>query len=70
MAGPHEDEEVVEFSVALDLKTVAWLMQVCEGAHAPPSAVLSAMIRDIREDDEIAHDIEQTQGTPEGATLN
>ena len=68
-AAPEEDEtDVVYFSVPLDLKTVAWLMDVCEGAHAPPMIVLAAMIRDLREDDEAAHDMAVER--PQNATLN
>lgn len=67
---PEMDEtEIVRFDVPLDLETVAWLMAVCEGACAPPSAVLASMIKGIREDDEAAHDM-ATVARPQNAHLN
>ncbi len=53
-----DDEESVEYRVRLDLKTVAWLMSLCEQHQAPPSAILAAVVRDVREDDEFEHDDE------------
>lgn len=53
-----EDEEPkTVFDVALDDETVAWLIGVCEGCNAPPAVVIAAMLRDLRQDDEAAHDI-------------
>lgn len=51
---PDEDEDFVEFSVRLDLRTVAWLMELADLNHAPPALVLASIIRDTREDDEAA----------------
>lgn len=58
------EEDVVYFNVPLDLETVAWLMAVCEGAHAPPAAVIASILRDIRADDEAAHDMATTASAP------
>ena len=60
---PHEldETEVVEFSVPLDLKTVAWLMELADANHASPAMVLASIIRDIRADDEMQHDLTPTR---------
>lgn len=60
----EDEEDIVYFNVPLDLKTVAWLMAVCEGAHAPPAAVISSILRDIRIDDEASHDMAATAPAP------
>lgn len=49
------DEDVVEFGVPLDLKTVAWLMELADACHAPPACVLASLIKGVREDDEAMH---------------
>lgn len=58
---PDEDDEtgeVVEFTVPIDLETVAWLMELADSCHAPPSAIIASILRDVRLDDQTAHDIE------------
>ncbi len=51
-----DDEETVEFKVRIDLKTVAWLMGLCELHQAAPATVIAAIVSDVREDDEFEHD--------------
>jgi hypothetical protein len=51
-----EDEpEIVWVSIPLDLKTFAWLAALAENCHAFPESVGASILRDIREDDEVAH---------------
>lgn len=65
MSRPKDDEEeFVEFPVRVDLKTVAWLMELADLQHAPPAAVIAALLRDIRQDDEVAHDLERPRHAP------
>lgn len=52
-----EEGEFVTFPVAVDLATVAWLMEIADACHAPPAAVIASLLRDIRQDDEVAHDL-------------
>ena len=51
-----EDEpEIVWVSLPLDLKTFAWLAALAEECHALPESVGASLLRDVCEDDEIAH---------------
>lgn len=71
MAHPAEDEddEVVRFDVPIDMRTVAWLMELADLAHAPPALIIAAILRDVRQDDEQAHDGSQ-RTTEQPAHLN
>lgn len=42
--------------VPFDDVTFARLCEVCDGAGAPMQAVIAAIIRDVLEDDAVAHD--------------
>lgn len=54
----QDDEgEFVTFPVAVDLATVVWLMEIADACHAPPAAVIASILRDVRMDDEVAHDL-------------
>ena len=67
-----DDEETVEFKVRIDLKTVAWLMGLCELHRAPPATVIAAIVSDVREDDEFEHDegVRVKPNAPSTATHN
>lgn len=54
-----DEDEFVEFKVRIDLKTVAWLMDLAEVNHAPPAVVAASLLRDVRRDDEMAHEESQ-----------
>lgn len=57
VTNPDEtDEPMTVFDgVALDDVTMARLMEVCEGAKAPPAAIIAAIVRDVLADDAEAH---------------
>jgi len=64
-----DDERVSPTIVSraeLDDATIAWLIEVQESGHIPSLATLiAAIVRDVREDDQAAHD----EAIPEGITL-
>lgn len=61
-----DDEDSVEFKVRLDLRTVDWLCRLADACHAPPAVVAAAVLRDVRQDDEVAHG----ENAPTTMTLN
>lgn len=50
------EETTVVNGVPFDDVTFARLCEVCEGACAPMQAVIAAIVRDVLEDDALAHD--------------
>lgn len=53
-----DDEPQTVFSVALDDPTVARLLELADACHAPPAVVIAALVRDVLEDDAMAHELE------------
>lgn len=51
-----DDEDQTVFPVALDDKTVARLMEICDEAKAPPAAVIASILHDVLEDDAFEND--------------
>ena len=49
------DQKRTTFVVELDDVTVARLMEVADNCHAHPCTLISAMVHDVLEDDELAH---------------
>lgn len=49
------DERTNFVRVPLDDATFAWLLEIAEMSHAAPADVVSAMLGDIRRDDQDAH---------------
>jgi hypothetical protein len=50
-----DDDHGATFRVTLDDVTVARLMEIADACHAPPTAVIAALVRDVLEDDALAH---------------
>ena len=67
---PNDSEDFVEFKVRLDLETVAWLMELADLNHAPPSIVLASIIRDTCEDDREAEFFEVLPNAPTTDAFN
>lgn len=53
-----DDEDQTVFLLALDDKTVARLMEICDLAKSPPAMVIASILHDVLEDDAQAHDLE------------
>ena len=49
------DLEVVPMELALDRATIAWLARLMHVTGTHPSEIVASMLRDIRADDEQAH---------------
>ena len=60
MAQAYPRTVLTEFRILLDDETVARLMEVADQAHAPPEIILSAIVRDVLEDDFEAHRAERS----------
>ena len=43
------------FTIALDDLTLARLMELADMHHALPEAIIAAIVRDVLEDDAVAH---------------
>lgn len=54
-----DDEDQTIFPVALDDKTVARLMEICDEAKAAPAMVIASILHDVLEDDATEHDPEE-----------
>ena len=65
MTRKADEPDVVWVSLPLDLETFAWLARLADECHALPEAVGGSLLRDIREDDEVAHG-----AAPGASTLN
>lgn len=66
----NEDEpDVVWLSLPLDLRTFAWLSELAEHCHGTPEAVAASLLRDVKADDEDAHERGRAF-TAEGTALN
>lgn len=54
-----DDEDYVIFRVPIDEATVAWLLEIAEERGCEPRFIASAILRDVREDDQAAHTKQQ-----------
>jgi len=50
-----KDAEQTGFHIFLDDVTVARLIEVAESCHASPRQIIAAIVRDVLEDDALAH---------------
>jgi hypothetical protein len=50
-----DEPEIVWVSIPLDLPTYAWLARIAEECHAFPEAIAASILRDVCEDDQVAH---------------
>lgn len=51
-----DDDSSGILPVELDSETLAWLAELSRITGAAPQAIVASMLRDIRRDDEAAHD--------------